>query len=248
LLLSGCLKQELQTGLAEREAQEIIVILREQGIDAAKAAVVKDQEESWTVYVRGGDQNLFPAWRILQERGLPRPQSQGLSEVFSDSGLIPTASQEKARMIVGMSGELSQTLETLPGVVDARVHVVLPDNSPLVPEEQRNPATASVLIKYQGDSLPLEIGQVRQLIAHGVDGLVEENVAVVYKQIQATLVSREELGWSPGNQEFTVVSLALLLGSAVGGLFLLFSNRRQRTQIQGMRRQLAAGRQKELTE
>src|SRR5262245_5235608 len=130
LLLTGCLKQELQTGLTEPEAQEIIVLLKDHGLEAVKqiSAAGDQGSPTWTVLVKGGSQNLFLAWKILQENGLPRGKTTGLKDVFSNSSLIPTASEEKARLIVGIAGEIRQTLLAVDGVVDARVHVVLPDN------------------------------------------------------------------------------------------------------------------------
>ena len=38
LLLTGCLKQELQTGLTEAEAQEVIVLLKDHGLEAVRLA------------------------------------------------------------------------------------------------------------------------------------------------------------------------------------------------------------------
>jgi type III secretory pathway lipoprotein EscJ len=49
LLLSGCLKHELQTGLNEHEAQEIIVLLKRNGLDATRQMVANGKESAtWT--------------------------------------------------------------------------------------------------------------------------------------------------------------------------------------------------------
>jgi len=101
LVLAGCLKQELQTGLSEQEAQEIIVLLKEHGLEATRERDAHGDDKGpplFNVSIKGGDQNLVLAWRILQENGLPRQKLMGLEEVFSKTGLIPTASEEKARM------------------------------------------------------------------------------------------------------------------------------------------------------
>src|SRR5262245_65574666 len=95
LLLLGCLRQELQTGLTEGEAQEIIVLLKDHGLEATRhvAEAANQGTPTWTVSVKGGSQNLFLAWKILQENGLPREKATGLKDVFSNSSLIPTASE-----------------------------------------------------------------------------------------------------------------------------------------------------------
>src|SRR5581483_945027 len=108
VLLSGCITHELQSDLSEQDAQEIVVILKDNGIDAfaAKAAGDKKGEEKWTISIRGGDQNLARAWRVLEENGLPRQKDKGLEDVFANPGMIPTATEEKARLLVGISGEI----------------------------------------------------------------------------------------------------------------------------------------------
>jgi type III secretion protein J len=93
--------------------------------------------------------------------------------------MIPTATEEKARLLVGVSGEINSTLKSVAGVVDARVLVVLPDSSPLLDKSERVPPTASVLIKYRGSQMPLSEDDVKKLVARAVEGLQPENVAVV---------------------------------------------------------------------
>jgi type III secretion protein J len=242
LLLTGCLKQELQTGLSEGAAQEIIVLLKDHGLEAVKQMSAGDNQgpPTWTVSVRGGSQNLFLAWKILQENGLPREKATGLKDVFSGSSLIPTASEEKARLIVGLSGEIRGTLESVNGVVDARVHIVIPENSPLLEKSEWKPATASVLVKYQGSQLPLQPDDVKSLVAHGVEGLQPSNVAVVFKKVEATPTAPKDLGWYLRSQELTVSSLALMMLTTVGSLALLVRSYRQRAKLQRLQEQLRA--------
>ena len=211
LLLTGCLKQELQTGLSEAEAQEIIVLLKDHNFDATRGPSVSNNNQeapTWTVYVKGGSQNQFSAWRILQENGLPREKTAGLNDVFANSGLIPTASEEKARLMVGLSGEIQKTLESVNGIVDARVHIVLPENSPLVDKTDWKPTTSSVLVKYQGDRLPLEAEEIQRLVANGVEGLQTQNVAVVFKRIAVKTESDPGFRWYLQSQEITIAAHA----------------------------------------
>jgi type III secretion protein J len=188
LFLSACVTHELQSELSEQDAQEIVVVLNENGIDASavKGASEKKGEEKWNVVIRGGDQNLARAWRVLQENGLPRQKDKGLEDVFSNSGMIPTATEEKARLLVGISGEINRTLKSIAGVVDARVLVVMPESSPLLDRSERTLPTASVLIKYRGRDLPLSEEDVKKLVARAVEGLQPENVAVASSPSWAT--------------------------------------------------------------
>ena len=246
IFLSACVTHELQSGLSEQDAQEIVVLLNENGIDASavKGGGEKKGEEKWTVLIRGGDQNLARAWRVLEENGLPRQKDKGLEDVFSNAGMIPTATEEKARLVVGISGEINRTLKSVAGVVDARVLVVMPESSPLLDKTERMPPTASVLIKYRGGGLPLTEEDVKKLVARAVEGLQPENVAVVYKRIDPKPMADRNLIPLLGNQEFLLASLCLLTISSIGCLGLVGKSRWQRSKISGLEEQLRAAAQR----
>jgi type III secretion protein J len=236
------MRHELQTGLTEQNAQEIVVLLNENGIDASAAKEVSEKkgEEKWSVLIRGGDQNLAQAWRVLQENGLPREKDKSLEDVFSNSGMIPTATEEKARLLVGVSGEINRTLKSIAGVVDARVLVVLPDSSPLLDKSERVPPTASVLIKYRGSQVPLSEDDVKKLVGRAVEGLAPENVAVVYKKIELKQGTDRSLIPQLGNQEFLVAALILLTISSVGCLGMIGKSRWQKSKIEELEQQVRA--------
>jgi type III secretion protein J len=240
LLLSTCVTHELQTDLSEQDAQEIVVLLNEHGIEASAAKGVgeKKGEEKWSVVVRGGDQNLARAWRVLQENGLPREKDKSLEDVFANSGMIPTATEEKARLLVGISGEINRTLKSVAGIVDARTLVVLPDSSPLVDKSERVPPTASVLIKYRGQEIPLNEDDVKKLVARAVEGLQPENVAVVYKKIEPKKAGNRNIIPLLGNQEFLLAALVLLAISSIGCLALVGKSRWQRSKIEKLQQEL----------
>jgi len=250
LFLSGCLTHELQTGLTESDAQEIVVLLNENGIDASpvKAAGEKKGTEKWSVVIHGGDQNLVRAWRVLEENGLPREKDKGLEEVFANSGMIPTATEEKARLLVGISGEISRTLKSVSGVVDARVHVVLPENSPLLDKSEKVPPTASVLLKYRAPDTPLKEEDIKKLVARGVEGLQPENVAVVYKRVDPKRIQDRNLIPALGNQEFLLASLALLGITSAGCLGLVGYGRAMRSKIDKIQLQLQAAQRAQVSQ
>jgi type III secretion protein J len=242
LLLTACVTHELQSELSEQDAQEIVVLLKDNGIEASAAKSVgeKKGEEKWTVSIRGGDQNLARAWRVLEENGLPRQKDKGLEDVFANPGMIPTATEEKARLLVGISGEISRTLKSISGVVDARVLVVLPENSPLLDKSEISPPTASVLIKFRGNDVPLNEDDVKKLVARAVEGLRPENVGVVYKRIEPKEVAGRTLIPQLGNQEFLIAALFLLAVASIGLLALIGSNRMQRSKLEKMELELAS--------
>jgi len=158
--------------------------------------------------------------------------------VFANSGMIPTATEEKARLLVGISGEINRTLKSVAGIVDARTLVVLPDSSPLVDKSERVPPTASVLIKYRGQEIPLNEDDVKKLVARAVEGLQPENVAVVYKKIEPKKAGNRNIIPLLGNQEFLLAALVLLAISSIGCLALVGKSRWQRSKIEKLQQEL----------
>src|SRR5262249_55835692 len=238
LPLCGCLSRDLQSGLSEQDAQEIVVVLKQNGLEAypvREAGGDRDAAPAWTVKVKGGGRNLLAAWQVMQENGLPRQKVKGLEEVFATKGMIPTAAEEKARMLLALSGELTRTLRSVAGVVDARVQVVLPENSPLVDRSQWSPPTASVLVKHRSLA-PLSEDEVKSLVARGVEGLHPENVAVVYKQISAAPMPGRDLTWYLSDAYIVGGALGLSVLTGVGTVGLIFRSRRQKASIASLRR------------
>lgn len=239
--LCGCASREIASGLDEQDAQEITVVLKENGLDAQTVRANgqdRNAAPTWSVKLKGGSESAVLAWRILEENGLPRQKVKGLAEVFSTTGMIPTASEEKARLLMALSGELSRTLKSIQGIVDARVQVVLPDNSPLLQSDQRNPTTASVLLKYRGAQPPLSEDEVKKLVARGVEGLQPDNVAVVFKRIDLVRVPQKASQPYMGDSQVAVAALALMMIASFASLLLVFRNSRQRTKIRELETQL----------
>lgn len=240
---TGCMKRQLASGLTEGEAREIIVLLQDHGISADYQEVVKERAApSYTVSVMGGGPSLVQAWRVMQDNGLPRPKSTGLEDVYANPGLIPTAAQEKAKLLVGLSGEISRMLNSVQGVVDARVQVVLPDDNPLIDRSQWHPPSAAVLLKYQGSQPPLKEDQIKALVAKGVEGLTPENIAVVFNQVQPKPAPEHDIFWLLQNQQFMLALLVVLILETISLMIFLGKSRNQARQIERLTAMLASER------
>ena len=241
LFLTGCVTKTVYTHLNEHEAQEMLVLLNSYGIPALreKELGAKEGEGGWEIKVRGGQDSLAQALRILQEHGFPRAKVKGMEEVYSQTGLIPTAGEEKARMLMALTGDISRTLRSVEGIADARVHVVIPDNSPLVDKSQWAPVTASVLIKHRGKTPALAQSEVQALVAKSVAGLQPENVAVVAKKMpEAIPPGSVQMLWYLNNDYLLVGAFLLLLFSVLNGARLTARVRTQRRMIEDLQRQL----------
>ncbi len=212
LLVTGCSKQ-LDSGLSEYDAQKIVVLLRENNINASLQLdpAAKKDAATWIVSVRGRDDTLIRAWKLLEENGLPREKIKGLDSVFQDAGMIPTASQEKARFLSGLNGEITRTLDSLPDVADARVQVVLPENTPLLDKSQQAQPTASVLVQYRSEAPPLSELEIQNLVAKSVEGLTPNNVVVIFKRITVQPIPTEVLGPLSFSKWMEIAAVALAI-------------------------------------
>lgn len=192
LLLGACTSEPLLHQLDEAQANEILLALDEGGVGGEKRRA-DGADAGWIVEVRPRD--VATARRILAERELPRPRTPGFGEVFGEPGMVPTPVEEHARYLHALSGELSRSLEALDGVVEARVHLGLPQDDPLSPGERR-PARAAVLVRCRPAACPavraMESG-IRSLVAGAADGLSAGSVSLlVAEATPAPFVARTE--------------------------------------------------------
>lgn len=173
LLLAACGKVELNSGLGENEANDMLAALLRHGIPAEKQA---GAEGTFVVLV---PQDRFAeAVDMLRMEGLPRAPFASLGEVFKKEGLISSPLEERVRLIYALSQELSATLSEIDGVLGARVHVVLPDNALSV--DRLVPSSASVFIRHKADA-PVEqlTPQIKMLVTNSIEGLSYDKVSVI---------------------------------------------------------------------
>ncbi len=214
-LLAGCGDEPLLHDLGERQANEVLVALDEEGVAATKTRQ-EGTEAAWTVSVGRGEGGK--AHRLLAARQLPRARPQGLGDVFAQGGLVPTPVEERARWLLALSGELARSVEALDGVVEARVHLGLPAEDPLRPGIRPAPR-AAVLVKCRPAACAslreLEPG-LRSLVAGAAEGLAPEAVAVVIAEASATVPAAAAA--RPWRLAPWLAGLSALAACAVGAL------------------------------
>lgn len=174
LFVSGC-AAELASDLEGAQADAIVLALDESGIGAQKERA-QGPGERYRVFVARED--LAAALAVLRDARLPREEAPGIAALFADRGLVPSASEERARQAAATAGELARSIEAFSGVERARVHLALPDPSARLLDEAPSAARASVLIERRAEARVDEPG-VRALVAGAVPQLSAEDVAVV---------------------------------------------------------------------
>ena len=177
-LVAGCGKLPLYSGLSEQESNEMMALLLENGIEVDKAV----EKEGVTLSIPANKAPL--AVNLLYSNGYPRQQYTNVNEVFSDSGLVTTDFERKARFNFALSQEISDTLSRIDGVIFAKVHLSALDDTkkrPSLPGREADAAkiSAAVFVKYNPEyNLDSEIPQIKLLVSSSVNNLEYQDVSV----------------------------------------------------------------------
>lgn len=216
--LAACGDQTLYARLDERQANDMVAALRLAGVPAQKVA----RETGFEVTT--GEADFARAVQILKAQGLPREDFDSLGKVFKREGFVSTPVEERARLMHALSQELSHTLTSIDGVLQARVTLVVPERHPL--SDRVQPSSASVMIKHRpGLNVDALLPKVRALVVNSVEGLPYDSVSVVAFAAEPTPAApaAAEAGQPP-----VVLALALSLGSASLGTAAWLAWRRRR--------------------
>jgi type III secretion protein J len=170
----GC-SVPVATNLEEDDANRIVLALDRADIDSTKEIDPQSEGKERVLVARD---DVARALAAMREEELPRPRPPGVLDSMDKGALVPSQTAEHAQYVAGVAGDLERTLETVDGVLGARVHLNLPENDPLRDEPQPK-TTASVLLEHRGSTPPLTVDAVQKLVAGGVAGLSPADVSVV---------------------------------------------------------------------
>jgi type III secretion protein J len=225
-MMLGCIgcSAEIYHGLDEPEANEMVVVLEQHGIDADKARDPSG-DNTWLVEVPEGQR--VEAWRILEREGLPRPDVEGFGQFYPSGGLIPTASEERVLLQYATAQELQRSLLKIDGVLDAHVNLVMPEKPKIqLSGAETAPPRASVLVKYRardtdGKALepPVDTAAVRQLVAGGVEGLEPDAVEVMLTPAHRALAPLKDAELAQVGPVAVKSDNKVVLQGIIGGMF-----------------------------
>jgi type III secretion protein J len=228
LLLTLCsCKVTAYSDLSEQEVNEMLVALSNNGISAFKTSV---GQGLWELSVE--ERYLPRGLDILNANGLPRTKFQSMGDVFKKESMVSTPLEEQARLVFALSQELAATVAAIDGVLDARVHLVLPELDNF--GKKLSPSTAAVFVKHRSDmDLSTEVTQIKHLVSNSVRDLKYESISVYLFASIATppspvLPEASVFGISvdPSNETLARIAVfaalvALLAALAFGALRLL---------------------------
>lgn len=160
----------LYKGLASSDREAVSVQLEEKKVPYR---VQGETKEIWVPVeqVRGLRADLA-------SKGLPKALPVGF-ELFDQTRVGITEFTQRVNLLRALQGELERTIETIEGVEQARVHLVLPDETLFVEDEK--PASASVVLKLKRgiDLAPEQVKGVAFLVSRAVKGLDPKSVTIV---------------------------------------------------------------------
>lgn len=177
MAIAGCEEQTtLFSSLEEAQANAIMAALLTDGITCTKTP---GDEGTWNVMI--GSSRFADAAKICEKQGLPRRQFTGIGESFKKTGMVSSPSEERIRFMDAISQDLAKTISMIDGVIDARVHVVLPQNDPFA--KNTIPSSAAVAVRARWDAdVSDAVPQIKSLVKNSIEGLSFEKITVTIFQ------------------------------------------------------------------
>jgi flagellar M-ring protein FliF len=187
--LSRPAMETLYSGLDRDDIAAIGAALREAG------APFDVNAESTVVLVPAGQAST--ARMILAEKGLPRGGAVG-NELFDKLGSLGlTSFMQDVTRLRALEGELARTIQMMRTVKAARVHVVLADEGSF--RRERQPPSASVMIRTDGGDDRATGEAIRRLVASAVPGMKIDDVTVLNVDGRLLASGTDSIDKSPDN-------------------------------------------------
>jgi flagellar M-ring protein FliF len=187
--LSRPTMETLYSGLDRDDIAAIGAALREAGVPFDVNA------ESTVVLTPTGQ--TAAARMILAEKGLPRSGAVG-NELFDKLGSLGlTSFMQDVTRLRALEGELARTIQMMRTVKAARVHIVLADEGSF--RRERQPSSASVVIRTDGGDDRATGQAIRHLVASAVPGMKLDDVTVLNVDGRLLASGAESIEKSPDN-------------------------------------------------
>jgi len=210
--LTACKDESLLKGLDQHQANEVIATLQRNNIQANK---VDKGKTGYSINVKPVD--IPAAVDLMKIHALPSSPRMEISQLFPSDSLVSSPRAEKARLYSAIEQRLEQSLQTLDGVLSARVHVSY-DIDGVEGGRAAKPVHLSTLVNYQNEVEPsLMISDIKRFLKNSFTQVEYDNISVV-------------LSKAPSLQQFAPVDLTQrhasngdwMIFTGAGGVLLLF--------------------------
>jgi flagellar M-ring protein FliF len=149
------------------------------------SAIVQELESSGIQYeIRGdGSTIMVPQEQVarlrmtMAENGLPAGGGVGYEIFDKGDSLSATSFVQNINQLRALEGELARSIRGIDRVDSARVHLVIPERALF--QRDREPPSASIVLKVRGDLDAGQIRAIRHLIASAVEGLKPDRVSII---------------------------------------------------------------------
>jgi type III secretion protein J len=220
LAAAGC-SREVASGLDESEANRGVVALARAGIEAEK---LPDAQSEGRFRLSVGRDEATSAIAVLAGEEIPRVRPAAAK----DAPFVSSPEAERAARVAQTAQAIERPIASVDGVLDARVHLDVPQVDPLATalagDAKAARATASVLVRHRGATPPLGLDEIKRLVAGAVAGLAPDAVAVVTVSVPTPGTSPErQLSWvgPVGVSRGSLPAFRAVAAGALGVIFVL---------------------------
>jgi len=169
LLVSGCGSSPVADDIGQREANQIVSLLREHGI-TAQVAKARGNKGRYSVSVR--DDYYVDAAGILTRIGLPAEKKASFEDLTASHGIIPASREVEAlRLDRATAAEIEDLLHARSDV--AGVSVLVRARSC----EGKSPPTATVVVQKRPGAT-IQLDDIREIGTRAVPGIKSDDVFV----------------------------------------------------------------------
>jgi type III secretion protein J len=180
LLITGCGSSPVADDLNQREANQIVAVLRDSGIDATTEKG-RGSKARYTVSVASS--KFGEAVSLLSKLGLPGEKRASFAELMAPSGILPSSQGvEDLRLDRAIASEVEDLLEGHNGISSA--HVVVRSHSI---NSGADSSVSLVIVKKEGSTVVES--DIRQVVGRAVPGVRAENILLAISQAPSSNVT-----------------------------------------------------------
>lgn len=180
LLVTGCGSSPVADDLGQREANQIVAVLRDNGIDATTEKG-RGSKARYTVSVASS--KFGESVSLLFKLGLPGEKKASFAELMAPSGILPSSQGvEDLRLDRAIASEVEELLEGHNGVSSA--NVVVRSHSINSGAES---SVSIVILKKKGGGLVES--DIRQVVGRAVPGVRTENILIAFSEASSAAMA-----------------------------------------------------------